>query len=44
MYLVLITYLTGDTEQESFNSKADATLYAYRNLDYVESIEIKAVR
>jgi len=44
MYLVLTTFVTGDTSQESFNSKARAMAYVYGVLDVVKSVEIKQVR
>lgn len=41
MYLLLITYLTGDTTQEAFPTKSKALLRIINLVDDVQSIEIK---
>lgn len=44
MYLVFLTYLTGDTTQTSFVSPDAAFEYMAKNVDYVAALEIKRVR
>jgi hypothetical protein len=44
MYLMLITYVTGDTDQEAFPTKAKALSRILDLVDDVKSIEIKRMR
>jgi hypothetical protein len=44
MYLVLITYLTGDTYQESFETLPGVLKYMELNVDYVAAVEVKRMR